>query len=217
MEPIKYVCSLGAVCFSAFMIKRNNLKQCSYPFDWVFSKTDMVISCIEDNFQTFLDKKHHVSVYNKDEPRSTHLIYTSPFFSEDPQLPLLPHHDITRPETYAYFERCVVRFRLLLKTTERKLFVISPKSGYMISSDKIERLNTLLNNYTSNYELLIISHKISNEVKHIITKNGNITYITLSASEHNGVKFINDEHNSYLDNILHSLYTFDVVENPHST
>ena len=33
---INYVCLLGTLCHSASILKRNNLKLCSYPFDWIF-------------------------------------------------------------------------------------------------------------------------------------------------------------------------------------
>ena len=53
---IKYVCSLGSLCHSAQILKNNNLKRCSYPFDWIFSSPNMVIDCISDDFKKFLDK-----------------------------------------------------------------------------------------------------------------------------------------------------------------
>jgi hypothetical protein len=37
LEKIKHVCSLGSLCHSSQILKRNNLKKCSYPFDWIFS------------------------------------------------------------------------------------------------------------------------------------------------------------------------------------
>ena len=36
-EEINYVCSLGFSLATASLLKRNNLKKCSYPFDWIFS------------------------------------------------------------------------------------------------------------------------------------------------------------------------------------
>lgn len=35
---INYVCSLGRVCHSAQLLKRNKLKVESYPFDWIFMR-----------------------------------------------------------------------------------------------------------------------------------------------------------------------------------
>ena len=51
---INYVCSLGSLCQSASIIKENNLRLCSYPFDWVFSNNNIVLECIEEDFTPFL-------------------------------------------------------------------------------------------------------------------------------------------------------------------
>ena len=53
MSQIKYTCSLGTKCHSSQILKINNLKVCSYPFDWIFSNCDNIIHCIEDNFNIF--------------------------------------------------------------------------------------------------------------------------------------------------------------------
>ena len=46
---IRYACSLGR-CHSSQILKSNNLKKCSYPFDWIFSNSDIILHCLEDNF-----------------------------------------------------------------------------------------------------------------------------------------------------------------------
>jgi hypothetical protein len=56
-------CSLGGICHSAQLLKINELKKASYPFDWIFSSMSMVKHCIEDDFNTFLDKSQY-SDYN---------------------------------------------------------------------------------------------------------------------------------------------------------
>lgn len=48
-SEIKYTCSLGSLCHSSQLLKRNKYKLCSYPFDWIFS------NCINDNDNTYLD------------------------------------------------------------------------------------------------------------------------------------------------------------------
>ena len=40
-----YACSLGNLCHSANILKRNKLKLCSYPFDWIFTNSKNVIHC----------------------------------------------------------------------------------------------------------------------------------------------------------------------------
>ena len=58
MLEINYTCSLGNLCHGSQILKRNNYKKCSYPFDWIFSNYDIIINCLEDDFNIFLDKSY---------------------------------------------------------------------------------------------------------------------------------------------------------------
>lgn len=49
--------SVGYRCTSASLIKKLDLKQESYPFDWLVSKLDVVQDCIETNFIHFMNNK----------------------------------------------------------------------------------------------------------------------------------------------------------------
>ena len=217
MEPIKYVCSLGALCFSAELLKRNKLKKCSYPFDWVFSTPNMIASCLEDDFKLFLDKSHHKSVTYYDKPKSTHTYYITHFFEGNTGCTIFNHHDITRQDDYYYFERCIYRFRNLLTSTEHKLFILSHHNNCTFASEEINMLNHKLKSYTTNYDILVINHKESSKLYHTVTKYENITYLTLYASQNIGMQLKDNKHNQYLDNILLSLYTFEVIEYPHAS
>ena len=63
MLEINYTCSLGNLCHGSQILKRNNYKKCSYPFDWIFSNCENIIHCIEDDFNIFLDKSYYVSIH----------------------------------------------------------------------------------------------------------------------------------------------------------
>ena len=58
MTKFKYFVSLGERCYTSSLLKRNKLKKESYPFDWIFSNLDMILHCIFDNFETFLNKNY---------------------------------------------------------------------------------------------------------------------------------------------------------------
>ena len=75
------MCSLGGICHSAQLLKRNGLKKCSYPFDWIFSSISMIIDCLEDDFKKFLDKSMYTS---KSESTCGHNVYGKSMF---------PHHN----------------------------------------------------------------------------------------------------------------------------
>jgi hypothetical protein len=47
MLEINYTSSLGSCCHSSEILKRINVKLCSYPFDWINTNCDNIIHCIE--------------------------------------------------------------------------------------------------------------------------------------------------------------------------
>ena len=62
MKEITETCSLALLCQSSKLLETNNLKKCSYPFDWIFSTFEMIIDCIEDDFNKFLDKSNNLGL-----------------------------------------------------------------------------------------------------------------------------------------------------------
>ena len=74
MIPIKYVCSIGNRCHTAYMLKQCNIKKASYPFDWIFSDLSMVLNCINDNFNIFLNKEYY-TILDTSSFRQKHSYY----------------------------------------------------------------------------------------------------------------------------------------------
>jgi len=207
MLEINYTCSLGGVCHSSQILKRNKLKLCSYPFDWIFSNCDNILHCIEDKFNIFLDKSYYQDIDCKwNDNQCGHKYYNVNMFN---------HFDPRNEKDYNYYVRCVDRFKNLLKKKEHKLFTM-----IFINIDKIENnstkkiidFNKKFSKYTSNYTLLVIFH-IKNKKKnhHKFTYNDNIHFLelhTLSCS--GGLEFGNDNDNIYLDDIIKSKYNFNI-------
>lgn len=201
---IKYVCSLGSLCQSSQILKNNKLKKCSYPFDWIFSNCDIIIHCIENNFDIFLDKSYYISISKN---QCGHSYYNNKMFNH--------YNPLNNKNDYNYYIRCVNRFKQLLKYEEHKLFIM-----IFVNMDNInENLNNLIINfnnkfskYTKNYTLLVIYHIKNKKNNHyIFTHHDNIDFLelhTLSCS--NGVEFQNNNDNQYLDNIIISTYKFNI-------
>jgi hypothetical protein len=208
MSEINYTSSLGSVCHSSQILKRNNLKLCSYPFDWIFSNCDNIIHCIEDNFNIFLDKSYYI---NRSKSTCGHSKYNETMFNH--------HNPLNNINDYNYYVRCVDRFKNLLQKQEHKLFImICPNMNNMefhIDEDtkiKMIEFNNKFSQYTYNYTLLIIFHIPKKEQNHhIFTYNDNIHFLELhTLSKSNGVEFINMDDNIYLDNIINSKYNFNL-------
>lgn len=211
MLEINHVCSLGSSCHSSQLLKRNNYKVCSYPFDWIFSNFETITHCLKDNFETFLDKSYYINISRK---KCGHSKYHSQMWWH--------HNPLINTKHYSYYMRCVERFKDLLTKQEHKLFTmiflninynnIEANIDYSIIDDIIE-FNRKFSEYTSNYTLLVILHIPFRLLKnyHKFTYCGNIHFIELyTLSGSCGVKFSNENDNVYLDNIINSNYDFNI-------
>jgi hypothetical protein len=195
-----YTCSLGPFCHSTNILKQNNLKMCSYPFDWIFSNYNNILHCIKNDFNIFLDKSYYQTI---SQTRCSHSYYGKDMFRH--------HNPLIHVSDYNYYIRCIDRFKVLLKKKRRKLFI-----NIIVNNETIDELmihsiidfNNKLALYTNNYILLIILH-LKNKQKnhHKFTIKGNIHFLelhTLSISD--GLKFMNESDNMYLNNIMRTIY-----------
>ena len=204
MLEINYTCSLGSLCHSSQILKRNNLKLCSYPFDWIFSNCDNIIHCIEDNFNIFLDKSYYINI---SQSQCGHSKYNNRMFNH--------HNPLINIDNYNYYVRCVDRFKNLLQKQYHKLFIMIFVNMNNINENiknNIIDFNNKFSRYTSNYTLLVIFH-IPNKQQnhHIFTYNDNIHFLELhTLSSSGGVEFGNKNDNIYLDNIINSKYNFNL-------
>uniref|UniRef100_A0A6C0FAU7 Uncharacterized protein n=1 Tax=viral metagenome TaxID=1070528 RepID=A0A6C0FAU7_9ZZZZ len=206
MLEINHVCSLGSLCHSSEILKRNKFKVCSYPFDWIFSNWNTIIHCIEDNFKTFLDKSYYIDI---SQMMCGHSKYNERMFAH--------HNPLINADHYNYYVRCVNRFKELLQKQEHKLFTMifvnEEHNSHDVNFKKnIIDFNCKFSKYTSNYTLLVIINYPNNETNHhTFTYTDNIHFLnlyTLSLSD--GSNFCNINDNIYLDNIIKKNYNFNI-------
>ena len=205
---IKYTCSLGNECHTAQILKRNKLKLCSYPFDWIFSSCDNIIHCIENDFTIFLNKSYYTNIQDKESDKKCgHSYYNKQLFNH--------HNPLKYENDYNYFIRCVERFKKLLKYQDHKLFIIMNRNMDNITPVNINAaidFNKKFSKYTSNYTLLVIFHIKNKQQNYYNFKyHDNIHFLelhTLSLSD--GVVFINNNDNNFIDNIIKSTYKFNL-------
>lgn len=195
-----HVASFGSLCHTAELLKRNKIKLCSYPFDWVFTNHDDIAHCIGDNFKTFLDKSNYTSI---SKTQCSHSKYHARFFN---------HHNPKINEAhYAYFCRCVDRFQIMLQTPEKKLFVKIFVNVLDVAENKNQMIqfNAELKKHTSNYTLLVILNTPNGKQSHAFTEIENIHFLELSTfSKSNGLNFDNKKDDIMLDAIFNSRYKF---------
>lgn len=206
---ITYTCSLGQNCHSGTLLKRNNIKLCSYPFDWIFSKCDNIIHCIEDNFKIFLDK----SYYNALGDNCCEHTY---YYEKGCGTNMFNHFNpLDNENHYNYYVRCVDRFKCLLQKEEHKLFIRIFINTRFEEQENIKNqvidFNHKFSKYTHNYTLLVIVNLPTVKQEHEFIYVDNIHFLVLKTLSHSsGIKFDNDDDNMYLDNILKSKYRFNL-------
>ena len=201
---IKYTCSLGPHCHSSNLLKMNNLKKESYPFDWIFTNHNIIKNILDDDFKEFLNKNQYVKISDN---KCGHNLYHNSMFWH--------HNPLNNIENYNYFVRCVDRFKKMILCEEEKLFIYLVKDVKEINiltfKNEMELLNETLKKYTTNFKLLsivIFPNKEKNKYTYESLDNIDFYYID-TLSESNGKEFINNNDNKYINIILKVKYTFE--------
>ena len=206
-KEINHACSFGTLCHSSNMLKYSKLKKCSYPFDWIFSNYDIILHCIEDEFKIFLDKSYYHSIHNN---ACEHTYY----FKKGSGTVLFYHRNpLKNIEHYKYYERCVNRFKNLLKNSRSKLFTIFYHNRDNVDENiknEVIEFNEKLSKYTTNYTILVVFNIHKKPIReHFFTQHENSDFLELhTVSSSNGVVFFNNDDNNYLGDILKSKYNF---------
>jgi hypothetical protein len=200
-------CSVGGLCHTAQLLKINGLKKASYPFDWIFSSIPMVEHCIKDDFKTFLDKSQY-NDYNTNttlrKNQCEHKFYGQMVFNGEHNVIFNHHNPLSNENDYAYFERCVNRFRDLLKSNEEKRFLLFDGNDHSINNlKKYLEFSNFLSQHTKKHKLLVINNKVSGYHNHewVIVKNVRLLRIQ-TKSNSSGVVFHDKTDEDYLNKLI---------------
>ena len=207
-DEINYICSLGISCHSANIIKRNNLKKCSYPFDWIYSDFEVIEDALDDNFKKFLDKDNFIDHLHGNPIQCGHKLYSNVMFN---------HSNPRIESVYQYYQRCITRFNNILNQEGKKLFVMlifNEQFNHIDIEDSLNKLNEKFKNKTNNYKILCINHHHNQpENNYTIKEIDNINLLQLyTKSDSTGATFNDNNDNDYLDTILLSLYDFNILD-----
>ncbi|USH05439.1 papain-like cysteine peptidase [Grimontia kaedaensis] len=107
--------SLGENCSSAWYLKQLGLKKASYPFDWVFSSPEIILDCLNDNFEKYLDKG--LIVPKRGGTSAGHSYYHDDLFNH--RNPLASDND------YSYLQRCCDRLTGLVQSQHSACYLIT--------------------------------------------------------------------------------------------
>jgi hypothetical protein len=116
----------------------------TYPFDWIVSKLDVLVHCIETDFAEYLRVENYLEkqseTFNLCDDVKTHVCnenvvynkyYESEYMSENTENKIgtygmklaMSHHDIRKEKDCQYFQRCVERFKKILALPQQKFYL----------------------------------------------------------------------------------------------
>lgn len=202
-----YVISLGDNCCVGKWLQRLRLKKQSYPFDWLFSRTDIVRDCLEDDFAKFLDKENYRAV--KGAKKCKHLLYL-------PNGHMFNHYNpLAQEDHYTYYVRCVQRFRKVMQSDARKLFVrISGridelKNGFA----DVRRLCASLDQRTKNFTLVTIFYDATcpEPYERVVSEPNLVVYRFRTRTRPSVLAFVEPQENANMRKLMQE-FRYDLKE-----
>jgi hypothetical protein len=132
--------SLGYRCSSAALLKKLQLKNESYPFDWLVSRLSVIEDSIQSDFKEFLNinnyERRYSNTYKTMDSEEgficdEHLMVNTYYQPQDNPHPnntyqyqmAMNHHNILLKDDYEYYQRCVQRFTNLQESINPIIFV----------------------------------------------------------------------------------------------
>lgn len=191
--PVKHVISLGTHCLASSLMKSLGLRRYSLPFDWLFTSPQTVLHCLNDRFETFLDRTHYKTITrdrNTVDAGADHLFYLKKHKVGD----MFTHRDPSMTSDYAYLKRTVERFNHVMSSSDAKLFVMieRPRKRPLWI---FRSLSKAISRMTTNSAFVYIEMKkptlISGvrSVRLIERRGEHASYEFTPSSEEHGVKF----------------------------
>ena len=151
----KHFISLGANCFVSEDIIKLGLRNCSYPFDWLFSADfSGVISAIESDFSEFLSYDVLMQ-HNDSKSRYYNSAYKFSFYHDFNKFQSLKSQ---LPHVQEKYNRRIVRFKKdITEPTVFFRYIISKNDIAFVVSNH-ERINTLIKSFCPENSIVYLTH-----------------------------------------------------------
>ena len=158
MGTFKHAAPLGSFCFSSAILWDRKIRKEALPFDWLFTNPLEVAHILETDFKHYLDKTQYIDIADiapeHGGRQAGHKMYHENFFN---------HKNPRTDEDYQYSIRCVERFRKFLQYPEKKLFIVSYRSGINTHTNKFE--NVGLNKTQVQQELMVLDKVLQSKTQ----------------------------------------------------
>ncbi len=168
--------SLGNYCLTSMLLKDNNLKYESYPFDWMITCIDNITHVFNDNFVQFTNKENYIKTIKNSNITTKNNFYfskTNELFGS--QICDHQHHNLILDDDYQYLLRCIDRLKNVFNNYKNVVLVmIQPLylTNKNVDIEKIKLLYSSLKKYFLNkkFKLLVFNICKKDNDKYIETK-----------------------------------------------
>ena len=151
--------SLGSQCSVAYHLKRLNLSQYSYPFDWCKLNIKKLINVLENNFQDFSIIKfkkyslNHKYLIDSEITNINSIIIQNKYGIEFA-------HEITEKYEISEFQNKLIKRIERFKNLKNPIFIRIENQN--LNKDKMllyKKLENILKKYFQNFKILLISYE----------------------------------------------------------
>ncbi|CAK9114422.1 Uncharacterized protein SCF082_LOCUS53025 [Durusdinium trenchii] len=237
-ESFRHVVSLGCRCSQASVYRDFGQRRYACPFDWIFSSAKMVAHCLQNDFKDFLDRHQYfenaavfdaVGLKPGSAPRERKLIGHQLYSTMTGGVgrgTIFNHRDpLHNDEDYLHMVRCVERFRLVLASEERKLFVMLNLNKQLWLEQDLLTLFEELRKHTTNFLFLVVDcswknlgessdPQLLNEIEDPESHARLVMYRLPCAGDNTGSYFRNEADAQGVKSLLLEPFRFDLAIDP---
>lgn len=195
MDDNKTYISLGNYCLTSFLLKDNDLKFESHPFDWMITTAENIIHILETDFYEFLNTSNYEIINGRTRNRYYFDNTIKLFINETKKNVDHQHHNLLDVDDYAYLNRCVERFRSLDNCNKLVFVLIQPLylNGSNVNMGHITTLYKRLCDYFNNDQniRLVVFNVLkmeNHEFKKDVMENGKLIVVELDTKMEVGKK-----------------------------
>ena len=143
---MKYI-SLGSNCSVAYQLKKRNLKNDCYPFDWCKISILQLVKVLNNDFHNYSDSL----IIKKISPNHQSIILKNNYDIQ------FAHEIVNESELNNFKEKMITRINNFSSLTDQIIFVrIELKPIKAIYKEYVIKLVELLNKYSTNYILKLV-------------------------------------------------------------
>lgn len=208
LNPVSVFIPFGTCCLPAKMIENVQLRRFSLPMDWLFTTNSMLAHCIDDDFETFLDKANYSFIPLEERPWGEKFSFCHHSFYKENHYAhyVFNHFNPLEDSTYETLKRRTNRLINIFRSSQNKVFFnfshgSTSEEGFIFLHNAIKRKY-------ENFSLIMISYKgISTNFELV----ENVKFLDQSCffEFHSFSKFIGERFHSELDNsFIKSLFSW---------